>query len=365
MVQSGRCFPYPLLQRQGVRVEMPAGAKWKLSDRHLRALGLVVAGHLSCKTKGLIISHATMGELLACSTRTAGTVMRQLASWNLLEVQPWFEPAGATNLRQSSLYRVTAFAVGLFDIKPRRSRSGSAAKSSAALAVVLPDDKSPAGDTTPSCSAPERLAPGSASVRAWKELPSRTIAPKGAEQEGVVSPAGDLSSGRTTARAADDFARGSSVDPAAPVESSGGGGLPAKLKAYADGKIANAERRVMHQLSIAARMAGAARSRGRVEREQQPIGAIRQLGDAAANAAADVDAEHIRAARELAQQHDRNAATASELLDRQRFAEKRQQDRAAALAKREADDFDEVLDRAMKSWEQSPGARQDLPRGRN
>jgi hypothetical protein len=108
----------------------------------------------------------------------------------------------------------------------------------------------------------------------------------------------------------------------------------------------------MNQLSIAARMAGAARARGnRVEREQQPIAAIRQLGDAAANAAADVNAEHIRAARELAQQHDRNAATAGELLDRQRFAEKRQQDRAEARAKREADDFDDVIARAMQSWE--------------
>jgi hypothetical protein len=345
MVQSGRCFAYPLLQRQGVRVELPAGAKWKLTDRHVRALGLVVAGHLSCKTKGLIISHATMGELLACSTRTAGTVMRQLAIWNLLEVQPWFEPAGATNLRQSSLYRVSAFAVALFDITPRRSRSGSAAKSSAALAVVLPEDKSPAGDTTPSCSAPGESAPGSAVVRAWQDLPSRTIAPKGAEQEGVVSPAGDLSSGRTTARAADDFARGSSVDPAAPVESSRGGGrgLPAKLAAYADAKIAAAERRVMHQLGMAARMAGAARGAARaranpVEREQQPIAAIRQLAEDDANAAADV------------------AATAEQLADRQRFAQKRAEDRAAQRAKCEADDFDAVLARAVQSWEQTPGA---------
>lgn len=111
--------------------------------------------------------------------------------------------------------------------------------------------------------------------------------------------------------------------------------LPAKLAAYADKRIAAAESRVLGVLRNL-----------RAREEHRDRAQLAQLAPLVAP----------EPARE---------PTAEELADRQRFAQKRAEDRAAQRAKREADDFDEVLDRAMKSWEHSAGARQDLPRGRN
>jgi hypothetical protein len=124
-VSSGQLYPYPVTQRKRQQSQLPAAAKWKLRDRHVRALGLVVTAHLSCKTEGLVITHAEMAhpDLLDCSERTAGTTMRELAAWGLIVTEPWFDKVEPGSLRQASWYRVSTFAVQYFDIRPRRARA--------------------------------------------------------------------------------------------------------------------------------------------------------------------------------------------------------------------------------------------------
>jgi hypothetical protein len=123
LLVDGKLYPYPLVQRRRRTSEMPPGAKWSLRARHLDALSLVVTAHLACDTQGLIISHATMGGLLGCSPRTAGTTMRQLVEWGLLSSEPWFSSTEGASLRLSSSYQVTAFAARFFDLPTTLSKN--------------------------------------------------------------------------------------------------------------------------------------------------------------------------------------------------------------------------------------------------
>jgi len=142
LVAEGRLYPYPLEQRKRPQRELPTGAKWKLRDRHYRALGFVVAAHLGCGTEGLIITHLTMAGLLDVSTRTAGSTMRELAAWGFVSTTPWFSD-GADPLRQASLYRVTAFARDWFAIaahvgaRARRAQSVQAGEICQAEVLAL------------------------------------------------------------------------------------------------------------------------------------------------------------------------------------------------------------------------------------
>lgn len=159
LVDEGALYPYPLeaRKRTGPAPELPAGASWTLTARHRDALAFVVTAHLACGTRGLIISHETMSGLLACSARTAGTVMRQLVAWNLLATQPWFSSETGPSLRLSNRYTVTPFAVFFFGLErlgkncqaERTPPSGDANEVSA----VADGPFGPAPDATPEDSA--------------------------------------------------------------------------------------------------------------------------------------------------------------------------------------------------------------------
>jgi len=120
LVAGGGVHAYPLVARSREVRPMPTGAKWRLRDRHRLALAHVVTAHLVCKSVGFSVAHAEMAALLECSERTAGTTMRELVAWGLVESFPMYQPAGAVRLRRPSLYRVSAFAIELFDIRARR-----------------------------------------------------------------------------------------------------------------------------------------------------------------------------------------------------------------------------------------------------
>lgn len=125
LAHAGRAYPYPLEHRRRRKLDLPPtrpGMAWKLRDTHLRALGWVIAAHLAMRTKGLIISHETMGELLGLKKRRTGDIMRDLCDWGLLASRPWFSEDGRLGWQLSSLYTVTAHAILFFDVRPRRAR---------------------------------------------------------------------------------------------------------------------------------------------------------------------------------------------------------------------------------------------------
>jgi hypothetical protein len=121
-VAEGKLHPYPLVYRVCDRTKLPPHAKWRLTSRHLELLAHFVTAHLVVKSQGFIASHGDMARLIGCSERTAGTRVRELVAWGLLDRLPGFVPGGMVTWRARSVYRVTAFAITLFDIGPRRGR---------------------------------------------------------------------------------------------------------------------------------------------------------------------------------------------------------------------------------------------------
>lgn len=167
LAAAGRAYAFPLLGRKFDRQALPPGAKWALAPRHIAALSWVVTGQLVYRTRGLIISHNTMGGLLVglgrkgapLGERWTGQTMRELVAWGFLTSQPWTtDGVGVRVLRLSNLYRLTRFAVAFFDLdalffrgredsakQARLRREGAGKESGGRTAVVTVPDASSAG----------------------------------------------------------------------------------------------------------------------------------------------------------------------------------------------------------------------------
>jgi hypothetical protein len=89
LLAAGRLYPMPLgPAEQLVRaLEVPCertGLR-KVRDRDVRVLELVGLATVICHASALAASHWSMGVALACSERTAGRTLRELAACGLLE----------------------------------------------------------------------------------------------------------------------------------------------------------------------------------------------------------------------------------------------------------------------------------------
>lgn len=141
LVESGHIHPYPLARPPELRE-----AAYRMRDRHFAALALVVAAELGCKTGGLAIRHADMAALLHCCERTAGTVMRDLASWGLVACTPFYERVGVGHLRCASLYRTTPGCRAIFNIGTRKRTGKTCQAKDIALRADQNDGVSGGGD---------------------------------------------------------------------------------------------------------------------------------------------------------------------------------------------------------------------------
>ncbi len=86
--------------------------------------------------EGLIIRHADMAEVLGCSPRTAGTVMRHLTALGYVVRRPWYDVEGRGHVRGACVYGVSDRVLDLLGFsgggkncqaseKPQNSGSGN------------------------------------------------------------------------------------------------------------------------------------------------------------------------------------------------------------------------------------------------
>lgn len=114
-------YPFPLENRRGQnRIHIPTTAhppKWRLRSPHVRALGWILTGMVGLKKRAVVISHEQMGALIQLSGRQAGTIMRELCTWGLLQSRPIAKAKGCVTSFRACRYQLTRIALYAWAIR--------------------------------------------------------------------------------------------------------------------------------------------------------------------------------------------------------------------------------------------------------